>query len=64
MDQGPLSQASVSRLDRLLALNHERYADEVRQGLHEPKGGKKKTGHKGKKKASSSSPSPLFGDQG
>ena len=28
-------------LDRLLALNHERYAEEVRQGLHE-KGAKKK----------------------
>ena len=27
-------------LDRLLRLNHERYAEEVRQGLHEPKNAK------------------------
>lgn len=27
-------------LDRLLALNHERYAEEVRQGLHDKKGAK------------------------
>jgi hypothetical protein len=31
-------------LDRLLALNHERYAEEVRQGLHD-----KKAKGKGKK---------------
>ncbi len=37
-------------LDRLLALNHERYAEEVRQGLHE-KGAKKKAGKKAKRKA-------------
>ncbi len=29
-------------LDRLLALNHERYAEEVKQGLHDKKGGKGK----------------------
>ena len=29
-------------LDRLLRLNHERYAEEVRQGLHDKKGGKGK----------------------
>jgi hypothetical protein len=29
-------------LDRLLRLNHERYAEEVRQGLHDKKGGKAK----------------------
>jgi hypothetical protein len=34
-------------LDRLLALNHERYAEEVRQGLHD-KGAKKAAG-KGKR---------------
>jgi len=32
-------------LDRLLALNHERYAEEVRQGLHD--GGAKKAAKKG-----------------
>jgi len=50
-------------LDRLLALNHERYAEEVRQGLHEPKGGKKKSGRKGKKGSPTAPPTPLFGDQ-
>jgi hypothetical protein len=34
-------------LDRLLSLNHERYAEEVAQGLHE-KGTKGKTAKKGK----------------
>ena len=29
-------------LDRLLRLNHERYAEEVKQGLHDKKGGKAK----------------------
>jgi hypothetical protein len=29
-------------LDRLLRLNHERYAEEVRQGLHDKKGSKAK----------------------
>ena len=28
-------------LTRLLELNHERYAEEVRQGLHEKKGSRK-----------------------
>jgi hypothetical protein len=51
-------------LDRLLALNHERYAEEVRQGLHEPKSGKKIAASKGKKGAPTAPPSPLFGDQG
>jgi hypothetical protein len=30
-------------LDRLLALNHQRYAEEIKAGLHEKKAGKKKT---------------------
>jgi hypothetical protein len=34
-------------LDRLLRLNHERYAEEVAQGLHE-KGAKGKAAKKGK----------------
>ena len=34
-------------LDRLLALNHQRYAEEVAAGLHE-KGGKKSKGRKAK----------------
>lgn len=46
-------------LDRLLALNHERHAEEVRQGLHETRG-KKKLTRKGKK---GTPPTPLFGDQ-
>jgi len=37
-------------LDRLLLLNHERYEEEVRQGLHEKGKGKKKTPKKEKKK--------------
>jgi hypothetical protein len=38
-------------LDRLLALNHERYAEEVAAGLHDKGKGKAKrgTGRKGKK---------------
>lgn len=40
-------EAQVELLDRLLELNHERYAEEVRQGLHD----KKKS--KGKRKAKS-----------
>jgi hypothetical protein len=40
-------------LDRLLALNHERYAEEVAAGLHEKGKGKGKakkgTGRKGKR---------------
>jgi hypothetical protein len=36
-------------LDRLLALNHERYAEEVAAGLHDKGKGKAKKGRKGKK---------------
>jgi hypothetical protein len=36
-------------LNRLLALNHARYAEEVAAGLHEKKKGKAKKGRKGKK---------------
>lgn len=35
-------------LDRLLALNHERHAEEVAAGLHEKGKGKAKKGRKGK----------------
>lgn len=35
-------------LQRLLKLNHERYAEEVKQGLHDKKGGAKKTASKNK----------------
>ena len=50
-------------LARLLKLNHERYAEEVAQGLHDKKGKAKtpKTG-RGRKPKSSSGGSPLFGD--
>jgi hypothetical protein len=46
-------------LSRLLKLNHERYAEEVRQGLHEKKK-PKATKSKAKKTSSASEPS-LFG---
>ncbi|MGZ3471836.1 MAG: hypothetical protein ACXVA6_17845, partial [Isosphaeraceae bacterium] len=36
-------------LARLLKLNHERYAEEVAQGLHNKKGKPKVTGRKGKR---------------
>lgn len=36
---GPTAQREI--LDRLLELNHERYADEVAKGLHDKKGRKK-----------------------
>src|SRR5208337_5580212 len=36
-------------LARLLKLNHERYAEEVAQGLHDKKGKPKVTGRKGKR---------------
>lgn len=49
-------------LQRLLKLNHERYTEEVKQGLHEKKGKAKKTNTgKGSKKNVPSGPS-LFGD--
>jgi hypothetical protein len=46
-------------LARLLKLNHERYAEEVAQGLHDKKGKPKSAGRKGKK-ASSSDEKLLF----
>jgi hypothetical protein len=46
-------------LARLLKLNHERYAEEVAQGLHNKKGKPKGAGRKGKK-ASSSDEKLLF----
>ncbi|NNJ12766.1 hypothetical protein EKD04_020785 [Chloroflexales bacterium ZM16-3] len=49
-------------LDRLLALNHERHAEEVAAGLHEKKKGsdkgKGKGGRKGKAAAEPKNPSP------
>ena len=50
-------------LARLLKLNHERYAEEVKQGLHDKKGKAKpaSSGRGRKSKASPSTPS-LFGD--
>jgi hypothetical protein len=49
-------------LDRLLALNHERYAKEVKAGLHD----KKKSGGKagrGRTKSGSRQPADLFADE-
>jgi hypothetical protein len=49
-------------LQRLLKLNHERYEEEVRQGLHEKKGkGKKTSTGKGRKKNAPNA-ATLFGD--
>jgi hypothetical protein len=43
-----LDPATVTEvLDRLLELNHSRYADEVRRGLHDRKSGTKKRRAKG-----------------
>ncbi len=51
-------------LSRLLKLNHERYAEEVKQGLHDKKGKAKpaSSGRGRKSKASTSTPSLNFGD--
>jgi hypothetical protein len=51
-------------LSRLLKLNHERYAEEVKQGLHDKKGKAKpaSTGRGRKSNASPSTPSLKFGD--
>jgi hypothetical protein len=46
-------------LARLLKLNHERYAEEVAQGLHDKK--KSKTAKKGKKAMGGEPETPLFG---
>ena len=46
-------------LDRLLALNHARYAEEVEEGLHD-KGAKKVTGKGGKGKKASEGQGELF----
>ncbi|MFE8597114.1 hypothetical protein [Archangium violaceum] len=63
--------ATAEMLDRLLELNHERYAEEVKQGLHAPSGKGKKPKGKGSaqaetkratkpKKGTKSSTSDLF----
>jgi hypothetical protein len=49
-------------LARLLRLNHERYAEEVAQGLHDKKG-KSPSGKRGKAKSASGGPD-LFGEEG
>ena len=49
-------------LARLLKLNHERYAEEVRQGLHDKKGKAKATkAGRGRKSKASSGGATLFG---
>jgi hypothetical protein len=48
-------------LQRLLKLNHERYKEEVRQGLHEKKKGKATSTGKGRKKSAPSA-ATLLGD--
>lgn len=51
-------------LDRLLELNHRRYAEEVAEGLHEKKGGRRKAeGGKRKKSRSSAADSGLRPEQ-
>jgi hypothetical protein len=49
-------------LQRLLKLNHERYAEEVKQGLHDKKGKAKKTDTGNRRKKSAASGPGLFGD--
>ena len=50
-------------LDRLLELNHERYAEEVRLGLHDKKGKAKKSAKARSRRSSKSTSTPkLFGD--
>ncbi len=50
-------------LQRLLKLNHERYAEEVRQGMHDKKGKAKKPAAGRKRKESAPKPQPLFADK-
>ncbi len=49
-------------LDRLLLLNHERYAEEVEQGLHDKKKPKGKGKKRGGKKDDGGTPLTGFGD--
>ena len=49
-------------LERLLLLNHERYAKEVEQGLHDKKTQKGKGKKRGRKKAEGGTPLTGFGD--
>jgi hypothetical protein len=51
-------------LARLLKLNHERYAEEVKQGLHDKKGkGKKASGGRSRKNSSKPAGATLFGEE-
>ena len=51
-------------LARLLKLNHERYAEEVKQGLHDKKGkAKKPSSNRGKKKTASADGASLFDER-
>jgi hypothetical protein len=47
-------------LGRLLKLNHERYAEEVKQGLHDNGGGKGGKGRGKKKQRTDAAPTPLL----
>lgn len=49
-------------LDRLLKLNHERYAEEAKQGLHDKGKAKKPGSGKGRKKKADNNGLSLFGD--
>ena len=49
-------------LQRLLKLNHERYAEEVKQGLHKKKGASKKAGPKRKATNMTGNVSPALFD--
>jgi hypothetical protein len=59
---GPTVRQEI--LDRLLELNHERYAAEVAAGLHDKKSGRggKKTGFSGKMRTNAAQPALAFGD--
>ena len=49
-------------LQRLLKLNHERYAEEEKQGLHEKKKPKKPSSGRGRKSSASTEGPTLFGN--
>ena len=50
-------------LARLLKLNHERYAEEVKQGLHEKKKGGGRRGARGGRKKKTGQSLSLFGEE-
>src|SRR5205823_443992 len=63
---GRFTISEVTRLEvlgRLLKLNHERHAEEEKQGLHDKGGGKGGKGRGKKKQQVNAAPTPLFDGQ-